>query len=73
MPLINLLITEESSVAYEALLLDIPTISVNDWKIQRHKHSIRDLLNLQTFVLELQESKNKDSRYNQKKKLSRYS
>ena len=40
MPLINLLITDESSVAYEALLLDIPTISVNDWKIQRHKHSI---------------------------------
>ena len=40
MPLINILITDESSVAYEALLLDIPTISVNDWKIQRHKHSI---------------------------------
>ena len=40
LPLINILITDESSVAYEALLLDIPTISVNDWKIQRHKHSI---------------------------------
>lgn len=40
LPLINLLITDESSVAYEALLLDIPTISVEDWKIQRHRYSI---------------------------------
>ncbi len=39
LPLVNLLITDESSVAYEALLLDIPTISVKDWKMQRHNYS----------------------------------
>ena len=40
LPLVDLLITDESSVAYEALLLDIPTISVSDWKMQRHSRSI---------------------------------
>ncbi len=36
----NLVITDESSVAYEALLYDIPTISVKNWKIQRHKKTL---------------------------------
>ena len=34
---VNLIVTDESSVAYEALLKNIPTISVKDWLIQRHK------------------------------------
>ncbi len=37
LPFTDLLITDESSVAYEALLLNIPTISVSDWYIRRHK------------------------------------
>lgn len=37
---VNLVITDESSVAYEALLCDIPTISVKNWKIQRHKKTL---------------------------------
>ncbi len=37
---VNLIVTDESSVAYEALLKNIPTISVKDWLIQRHKKAI---------------------------------
>ena len=37
---VDLLITDESSVAYEALIKDIPTISVRDWQIQRHKKGV---------------------------------
>ncbi len=37
---INLIVTDESSVAYEALLRNIPTISVKDWLIQRHKKGV---------------------------------
>ena len=33
---VDLIITDESSVAYEGLIKKIPTISVKDWKIQRH-------------------------------------
>ena len=36
----NLIITDESSVAYEGLLNNIPTISVKDWKIQRHSKAL---------------------------------
>ncbi len=37
---VDLIVTDESSVAYEALLKNIPTISVKDWLIQRHKKAI---------------------------------
>jgi len=40
LPSADILITDESSVAYEALLLNIPTLSVSDWKMQRHKFSL---------------------------------
>ncbi len=40
LPSADILITDESSVAYEALLLNIPTLSVSDWKMQRHKLSL---------------------------------
>ena len=36
----NVVITDESSVAYEALMFDLPTISVKNWKIQRHNKAI---------------------------------
>ena len=40
----DLVITDESSVAYEALLRNIPTLSVKDWKIQRHKKAVTRLV-----------------------------
>ena len=39
LPIADLLITDESSVAYEALALNIPTLTVSDWKMQRHSKS----------------------------------
>lgn len=41
----DILITDESSVAYEALLFNIPTISVKDWKIQRHNKALTRYVN----------------------------
>ena len=40
LPLSNLVITDESTVSYEALLFNIPTLSVKDWTLQRHRKSI---------------------------------
>ncbi len=42
---VDLIITDESSVAYEGLLNNIPTISVKDWKIQRHKKTTARYVN----------------------------
>ena len=42
---VDLIITDESSVAYEGLLNNIPTISVSDWKIQRHKKTTARYVN----------------------------
>ena len=45
LPSADLIITDESSVAYEALLLDIPTLSVSDWIMQRHEKAIPRYVN----------------------------
>ena len=36
----DLIITDESSVAYEGLIKNIPTISVEDWMIRRHNKAV---------------------------------
>ncbi len=40
----DILITDESSVLYEALLLDIPTLSVSDWKMRINNSSTPRLI-----------------------------
>ena len=36
--LANLLITDESSVIYEALLFDLPSLSIQDWKMGQNNY-----------------------------------
>jgi hypothetical protein len=40
----DILITDESSVLYEALLLDIPTLSVSDWLMRTNNSSVPRLI-----------------------------
>lgn len=40
----DLIITDESSVAYEGLLRHIPTVTVKDWKIARHNRDVARLV-----------------------------
>ena len=40
----DLIITDESSVAYEGLIRNVPTLSVKDWFIARHNKSVARLV-----------------------------
>ena len=40
----DLIITDESSVAYEGLIRNIPTLSVKDWMIARHNKGVARLV-----------------------------
>ena len=40
----DLIITDESSVAYEGLIRNIPTLSVKDWMIARHNKGVERLV-----------------------------
>jgi hypothetical protein len=48
---VDLIITDESSVAYEALIKMIPTISVKDWKIKRHNKAVARIVKPSDIVI----------------------
>lgn len=66
----DLVVTDESSVAYEALLKNIPTISVVDWKMQRHNKAKSRFVKPSSIVFKTTKKKlsNKISELIKKKK-----